>query len=339
MMSRVCDQTPADSVAIQTLKKLQKNTDEFASIPNFTRLLTDRLKDIFVEMVQRLHDEKHFERMFSFDSVSFPRDNPPHFSATTVDRCFACFDRSYLMKSLTRVLVEQQPAALQKTMLQLTSAVYSSRSSEGKLKRLHQYAYFCHKLMPDLGETYFNKMAAFFIRDVCYSLLHLTGNDKTLSTACCKFLDLFLRQALPTRAAEVQDVLRFIVTNLIDLAQSASGAKVALSLLEFLIVKQRDVLRESIAKLSSFPNLEIFRKVRETHKAVRYADGTVRLEEELERFLDAMGDENAECTLEDLVNLTQQLLTRKKELKELHRRLERPYPEDGVGILHQVIFK
>ncbi|XP_014473077.1 PREDICTED: serine-protein kinase ATM [Dinoponera quadriceps] len=340
MISRVCNPASVDGVAVQTLKKLQGSTDEFASTRNLTRLLADQLKDVFVDLVQRLHDEKHFKLMFSFGSaVYFPEDDPPHFSAAMLDQCFGHLEQRYLMKPLTRLLVEEQPAVLQRTLLQLASAVHSSRSCERKLKRLHQYVYFCHKLTRNLGKPCFDKMAAFLVRDVCYSLLHFTGSDETLSAACCKFLDLFLRQALPTRAAEVRDVLRFVVANLIGLAQSASSAEVALGLLKFLIVEQREVLHESVAKLSSFPNLGIFREVREAHEGVRYADGAVCLEEELERFLEAISDENAECTLEDLVNLTQQLSTRKKELKELHRRLERPYPEGGVNILHQVIFK
>ncbi|XP_011154175.2 serine-protein kinase ATM [Harpegnathos saltator] len=339
MISRVYNQTSVDRIITQTLKKLEKNTDEFASICNFTQLLTDRLKDVLVELVQRLHDETHFERMFSLNVASLPENDPPHFSTAMVDQCFSHLEQNYLMKPLTRVLIEKQPAALQRILLQLASAVHSACSNESRLKRLHQYAYFCHRLMQDLREPYFDDMAAFLVRDVCYSLLHFTRINETLSAMCCIFLDLFLRQALPTRAIEVQDVLRFIIANLIGLAQNASSAEVALNLLQFLIMEQKDILHESIAKLSSFPNLEIFRKVREAHKAVKYADGAVCLEEELERFLDAMSDENAECTLEDLANLTQQLSTRKKELKELHRKLERPYPEDGVNILHQIIFK
>lgn len=244
MISRVCGETSSDIIVAQTLKKLRNKVDEFAPILNFARLLTDRLEDIFVELVQRLHDEKHFERMFLFNAVSFPDDDPPHFSAVTVDRCFDYLEQNYLQKPLVRVLLEQRPAALQKTLLQLASAVHSSRSSEGKLKRLHQYAYLCRKLMGTLGEPHFDDMAAFFVRDVCHSLLHLTGSDEILSATCCKFLDLFLRQALPTRAAKVQDVLRFIVANLIGLGQSASSAEVAVSLLEFLVVEQKDVLHE-----------------------------------------------------------------------------------------------
>lgn len=340
LISRACDQDTFDHAASQTLKKLLQNTDEFASTPSFARLFRDRLQDVLVELLRRLHDEEHFERVFSFGGISFPEVDPPHFSAAMVARCFEYLEQHFLKKPLTRVLTEQQPAALQKTLLQLASAVNSSRSNEGKLKRLHQYAYFCSMLMRDLAEPFFDKIAAFVVRDVCYSLLHLTRSaDETLSAACCKFLSLFLRQVLPRRGAEVRDILRFIVANLIGLAQTASNAEVALSLLGFLIVNQRDVLREAIAKLSSFPNLEIFQGVRKAHKTVRYANGTACLEDELERFLDAMSDENAECTLEDLANLTQQLSTRKRELKELQRKLERPYPEDGASILHQVIFK
>jgi len=132
------------------------------------------------------------------------------------------------------------------------------------------------------------------------------------------------------------------VANLIGLAQSKASNvnEIAVSLLRFLVVEQKDVLREAIAKLGSFPNLEVFRDVRKAYKTVRLEGGSALcLKDELERFLDAMNEENAECTLEDLVNFTQQLSIRKRELRELHRKLERPYPQDGASILHRLIFR
>lgn len=331
-----------DSEAVKTMHKLENNTDEFADMTNFKQLFCSRLQDVLIELIRRLHAEEDFERVLSISSVRFPATDPPHFLRDILDLCFDYLEsRSFLN---THTLVEKQPATLQKTLLRLASAVYSSRSREGKLKRLHQYMYFCSRLTHDLAKPVFNEMAAFLIRDVCYSLLHLTKNDadETFVVACCKFLDLFLRQALPARAAEIRDVLRFIVANLIGLAQSkVSGVnKIAVSLLKFLVVEQKDVLREAIAKLGSFPNHEVFRDVRESYDAVKLEnESALCLEDELERFLDAMSEENAECTLEDLTNFTQQLSTRKRELRELHRKLERPYPEDGANILHRLIFR
>lgn len=332
-----------DTEAIETMRKLVDNTDEFADIRNFRQLFCSRLQDVLVELIRRLHDEGDFERVLSISSARFPAVDPPHFLRDNLDLCFNYLESRSLLN--TRTLVEQQPATLQKTLLRLASAVHSSRSREGKLKRLHQYMYFCSRLTHDLTNSVFDEMAAFLIRDVCYSLLHLTrdgGDDETFIAACCKFLDLFLRQALPVRAAEVQDVLRFIVANLIGLAQSKASNvnEIAVSLLRFLVVEQKDVLREAIAKLGSFPNLEVFRDARKAYETVRLEGGSALcLEDELERFLDAMNEENTECTLEDLVNFTQQLSIRKRELRELHRKLERPYPQDGASILHRLIFR
>jgi len=330
--------------AVEIMRKLINNTDEFVDMLNFNQLFYSRLQDVLVELIRRLHDEDDFGRVLSISSACFPAVDPPQFSRAVLNLCFDYLESHSFLN--TRMLVEQQPATLQKTLLRLASAIHLSRSREGKLKRLHQYAYFYSRLTPDLAKPFFDEMAAFLIRDVCYSLLHLTRNDsnddETLIAASCKFLDLFLRQALPARATEVQDVLRFIVANLIGLARSkmSSVSKIAASLLRFLVVEQRDVLREAIAKLGSFPNHEIFRDAREAHNAIRLEDGsTLCLVDELERFLDAMNEENAECTLEDLANFTQQLSTRKNELRELHRKLERPYPEDGASILHRLIFR
>ncbi|KMQ89559.1 serine-protein kinase atm [Lasius niger] len=334
--------------ADETMRKLTRNTDEFAHTRDFNRLFYSRLQDVLMELIQRLHDEDDFERVLSISDVRFPTMDPPHFARATLDLCFDHLESSGFLaasgETLTRTLVEQQPATLQRMLLRLASAVHSSRFREGKLKRLHQYAYFCSRLTRDLANPVFDEMAAFLIRDVCYSLLHMIrGNDDdgTLATACCKFLDLFLRRALPARAAEVRDVLRFVVADLIGLAQSSTSGGVAASLLNFLVVEQRDVLREAIAKLSSFPNHEIFRDAREARNAVRSEKdrAALCLEDELERFLDALSEENAECALEDLANLTQQLSTKKRELRELHRKLERPYPEDSANILHRLIFK
>lgn len=332
-----------DTEAIETMRKLVANTNEFADIRNFKRLFCSRLQDVLVELIRRLHDEGDFERVLSISSARFPAVDPPHFLRDNLDLCFDYLESRSLLN--TRTLVERQPATLQKTLLQLSIAVHSSRSREGKLKRLHQYMYFCSRLTHHLTNSVFDEMAAFLIRDVCYSLLHLTRDggdgDETFIAACCKFLDLFLRQALPVRATEVQDVLRFIVANLIGLAQSKASNvnEIAVSLLRFLVVEQRDVLREAIAKLGSFPNHEVFQDVRKAYDTVRLESGSALcLEDELERFLDAMNEENTECTLEDLVNFTQQLSMRKRELRELHQ-LERPYPQDGAGILHRLIFR
>ncbi|EGI58185.1 Serine-protein kinase ATM, partial [Acromyrmex echinatior] len=327
-----------------TMRKLINNTDEFANTKKFSQLFRSRLHDVLVELIRRLHDEDDFKKILSISFTCFPATDPPHFSRAVLDLCFDYLESVHSLN--THMLVEQQPATLQKTLLRLASAVHSSRSREGKLKRLHQYAYFCLRLTHDLSKSVFNEMAAFLIRDVCYSLLHLTRNggdgDETLVAACCKFLDLFLRQALPARATEVQDVLRFIVANLIGLAQSknSSISEMAASLLRFLVVEQRNVLREAIAKLGSFPNHEVFKDVRETHNTIRLDDGSALcLESELERFLDAISEENAECTLEDLANFTQQLSMRKSELRKLHQKSQSPYPENGANILHRLIFR
>ncbi|KYM98451.1 Serine-protein kinase ATM [Cyphomyrmex costatus] len=327
-----------------TMRKLINNTDEFADTKNFNQLFRSRLQDVLVELIRRLHDEDDFKKILSISFTCFPATDPPHFSRAILDLCFDYLESYHSLN--THMLVEQQPAMLQKTLLRLVSAVHLSRSREDKLKRLHQYMYFCSRLTHDLSKSVFNEMASFLIRDVCYSLLHLTRNDgdgdETLVAACCKFLDLFLRQALPARAMEVQDVLRFIVANLIGLAQSrtSSISEIAASLLRFLVVEQRNVLREAIAKLGSFPNYEIFRDVREAHNAIRLDnESALCLESELERFLNAMSEENAECTLEDLANFTQQLTMRKCELRELHQKLQRPYPEDDINILHRLIFR
>ncbi|XP_011860130.1 PREDICTED: serine-protein kinase ATM isoform X2 [Vollenhovia emeryi] len=332
-----------DDESTRTMRKLMNNTDEFADMCSFKKLFCSRLQDVLVELIRRLHDEDDFGSALSISFAHFPAVDPPHFKRDVLDLCFHYIESHNLLN--THMLVKQQPAALQKTLLQLASAVHSSRSHEDKLKLLHQYMYFCSRLTHDLAKPVFDEMAAFFIRDVCYSLLHLTRNgsdDETFVAACCKFLDLFLRQALPARATEIRDVLRFIVANLIGLAQSKASSvnEIAVGLLKFLVVEQRDVLREAIARLGSFPNHEVFQDARESYDAARTESGSALcLEDELERFLDAMSEEDAECTLEDLANFTQQLSTRKRELRELHRKLERPYPEDGANILHRLIFR
>jgi len=316
------------------------NNTKFKKTRDYGRLVYHFLQNILVELVRRLHDEDDFEQILSISNVRFPMD-PPHFTRATVDRCFDRLECNFLKKSLNRILVEQ-PAVLQKTLLHLVSAVYSSRSREGQLKRLYQYVYFCSRLTWDLAESFFDKMAAFLIRDICCSLLHLTrNNNEVLVTACCKFLDLFLRLVLPIRTAEVRDIFKFIVTKLIGLAQKTNHTgDITANLLRFLVVEQKNALWQVIAKLSSFPDCEVFRDARETHNIIRSKKNDVMLcfDDELERFLDAIDEENAECTFEDLADLSQQLSTKKKELRELHRK-ERLYPEESTNILHRLVFK
>ncbi|XP_020292169.1 serine-protein kinase ATM isoform X3 [Pseudomyrmex gracilis] len=324
---------------VNVLRKLMQNTGEFAKMVNFSELFNLRFQDVLVELVQRLHDEDDFKRVLSIKNVCFPATDPPHFSRVKVDRCFIWLEENFLEKSMTRVLVKRQPAILQKTLLRLASAVHTSRSWHDRLKRLHQYAYFYTRVSCDLAESIFDDMAAFLVRDVCYSLLYLARSENNaFAEVCCKFLYLFLQRALPARAGEVRDILRFIVANLIGLTQASSGdvQVAAACLLKFLIVEQKDVLREAIAKLGSFPNHEVFRDAREAYNAVKSKPNGVCLEDELEHFLDAMSEENAECTLEDLASLTRQLSTRKRDLRELRRKS----PKDCANnILYRLIFK
>lgn len=340
LMANAVDATQSDG-NVDVLRKLMHNTGEFAKMLNFSDLFNLRFQDVLVELVQRLHDEDDFKRVLSITDVCFPATDPPHFSRAKVDRCFIWLEQNFLEKSLTRVLVKRQPAILQKTLLRLASAVHTSRSWHGRLKRLHQYAYFYTRISCDLAESVFDNMAAFLVRDVCYSLLYLARSENNIfAEICCKFLYLFLQRALPARAGEVRDILRFIVANLIGLMQASSdNVEVAAGcLLKFLIVERKDVLREAIAKLGSFPNHEVFRDAREACNTVKSKQNgvAVSLEDELEHFLDAMSEENVECTLEDLASLTQQLSTRKRELRELRRKS----PKDCTNnILYRLIFK
>lgn len=341
LVSRICDPS-CSNIDRATFDKLLANSDEFASIRSFNRLFKDHFQNILLELVQRLHDEEYFQCLFSI-VPSFPEVDPPHFSKDMIDRCFSSLQCRFFKKtSLTRLLVEQ-PETLQRLLLELTSAVHFSRSNESKLKCLHQYVYFSFILMQDLDKPFFENMSSFLIRDVCCSLLYMAkSGDGTLSVTCCKFLQLFLKRVLPSESSTIRDLLRFIVANLIDLAQQIpSTIEIVSNLLRFLIVEQTDVLQEAIANLNSFPNLDIFKDIRQVRNIVRYKDdGAMCLRDELKRFLRVINDKNAEYILEDLMYLTKRLSTNKRELNELHRNVDNSnFQENNVGILHQLIFK
>lgn len=328
--------------ARQMYEKLRFNKNEFEALTSFDVLLQEKLPEVIIRLVERLRDDQHFYQVFG-RRVFLPAIKPPNFTVGTIDRCFVFLEKILPVekKSLVEYLVTRRPNILQLVVEKLFCNINEADSPDHQLQAFHQYRYFGTMVLQQLSKSYFDPMALYTVRDTSYSLLSLT-KQKTLAEMACDYFDEFLTIAMPKRANELKEILSFIVSTLVPLAQN-STIKGALKILNFLIIGQKEFLGDAIEKLDSFPNVDSFEAIKKVHHSLKY--GTRKhysLEEEIEHFLHATNVKTLSCSHEGLVHVKNQLAKRKKELRHMYDRLEglRGFAEDcASSTLHKLIYK
>ncbi|XP_043278372.1 serine-protein kinase ATM [Venturia canescens] len=336
------DNSERVTYARQMFERLRSNTNDFREVKPFDVLLQEKLSEVVIHLVERLRDDEHFNEIFS-RRIFLPSINPPNFTVGTIDRCFMFLEKILPVKkeSLVEYFATRHPRILQLTVDKLFCNINEADCPDRKLQAFHQYRYFGTIVLKHLQKPYFDPMALFIVRDTSYSLLSLTKQE-TLGEMACDYLSEFLRGAMPKRANEIKEILSYIVSTLVPIAQS-STVKGAMEIVNFLIIEEQDSLGDAIEKLDSFPNVDSFEAIKKVHHSLKY--GTKRhytLEDEIEHFLNATNVKTLSCSYEGLVHVKNQLSTRKQELCEMYNRLEglRGFAEDcASSTLHKLIYK
>ncbi|XP_053981121.1 serine-protein kinase ATM isoform X1 [Hylaeus volcanicus] len=338
------NESSAKKLANKMFHKLISNQDEFVQIKKFSNLFNDKFEETLTCLIERLHDEDYLEQMLEV-RTSFPISDPPHFKREVIETCLEYMRQHFFAeeRSVQYVLACNCPDILQKILLHLVSNIYKKRFVEHKVKAFHQYMFFCTLIVEELNEDYFNKLSMYLIKDISYSLLHIIKvHDDVLLHIACKYFYKFLKQVLPLRSKEIKEILSFAVITLISIAQ-AEKMPITLDILSFLLIEQKEILCGAIEKLNSFPNVPIFREIRNVHNSLKYKrEKTYSLEEEVQHFLKSLVDKNVNYSIEDISHLRLQLSTRKEELQKLYNKLEtmRGFAEDcASSMLHQLIYK
>lgn len=331
-------------LANQMFRKLVSNQDECVRVKEFSSLFNDKFGETLTYLIERLHDEDYLESMLEV-RISFALTDPPHLKKEAITSCLKYMEENFFVEeaSIQSVLVNNCPNILQKILLRLISNVYRNKFTEHKLKAFHQYVFFATLIIKDLNQDYFNKLSNYVIKDISYSLLHvIKRNDDILSEVACKYFYKFINHVLPRRSDEIKEILSFVVATLIPIVQTEE-MPIALKVLDFLLIDQKEVLCDAIEKLNSFPNVPVFQEIRSVHNALKYKTKRLySLEEEVRHFLNSVADSNVNYSIEDVSHLQLQLSTRREELQKLYDKLEtsRGLPEDyDSSVLHWLIYK
>ncbi|XP_046831234.1 serine-protein kinase ATM isoform X2 [Vespa crabro] len=333
-----CQKNPIDAKrANDMLHELMLNQENFETIDTFSNLFKINFDKVIVSIITRLHDEKHFHQMFQLQ-YKFPNANPPVLSKTDVNNCLQYIEENFVSsKSLQYYLATKGINKLQKILMNLVKNIYDMKFTEYKLKALHQYIYFCTVIMEGSKFNHFDGISIYLIREISYSLIHfIKENIDILSEIACKYFHIFLKYILPERRAEIEENLNYYVTILVPIAQ-LEKTPIAIELLEYLMIEQKELFSNAIAKLNTFPNQPKFQKILNVYNSLRYKDRMKRnLEEEIQHFLNATNQKIVNCNVESIAHLKLQLSTRRDELQELYNKLDNSCIKN-YNLLHQLV--
>ncbi|KAF4528155.1 hypothetical protein B566_EDAN016919, partial [Ephemera danica] len=310
-------------------------------------LMMDNLEKIIVCLFQLLHDPKEWQGMIGADVViNVPDPDLPHFTLASVIHTLNHM-QTLTDQPDTPLLVfstGNSPSYIQTILQQLKSVIYQAPTQEDRLKSFFQYSMFVNHLTIYFDTRQFSKVIKFIIRDTIYTLLNLllTSNHCTLAIAVCCALQNITCQLINNDLENFEPFLPRIISALVTVLKKDHGQQFstkAISVLEFIVVENRDVLKKVIEKLDPFPNGEKFQQLQTVFHEVKYGMQEYSLEDEIEHFLNA-GTSGQEDRTEGLVHLRGQLSTRKPELKRMysHLALLRGFSEEcELSVLHKLI--
>uniref|UniRef100_A0ABD2WPC0 Serine/threonine-protein kinase ATM n=1 Tax=Trichogramma kaykai TaxID=54128 RepID=A0ABD2WPC0_9HYME len=317
------------------LERMQNNEDEFESIGKFDSLIKENLQNVMIQMVLRLHDLDHFYLTFE-TTVNLPASDPPHYEVAAINLGFR-----KLMKvvaggapqSVFLIVIKRKPSTIQKILLFLTRNIYFAHICEYRAKAVHQYVYFCIRIIDLLKEPCSDPVASYFIRDISCTLLNLAKeDDEVVANMCLTYLHTFLKSLMPSRSNEIGKILSTCVKILGPMIEEKNKQQKVTKVLDLLLKESRPLLTFAISSLGSIP--KSFRDENSTERTFQ------SLYENLVHFLDS-NDEKS-CSIDNLQTLKQQLSSNHGDLEKLYEELEmtQGFAEDcESSVLHRLIYR
>ncbi|XP_034946679.1 serine-protein kinase ATM [Chelonus insularis] len=326
-------------------EQLKKNQDKFEGIKKLSYLIENQLNKILINIIERFHDIENFTEMFHEQYNYIPSINPPNLNSTSVGKCLHYLEKlcPVFGNSLISYLTNDGSNILQQVLLMLSNNIYESPMIEHKLLTFHQYAFFCNYLIQEISKVTFDTMAMFFLKDICYTLLHLINKEtEKLSNIIAGFFYTILKTSLPSRSEEISRILDFIVVSLISAIQKNKIDDIGLKIIHFLITYSTDPIKLAVLKLDKFPSDSCFDKIRSIHSANKHFVGDLNLQKEIKIFLDLKNEKITTYNYEVISELAKVLHDKKDELIQMYKDLEKlhGFTEDcRSSLLHRLIYK
>ncbi|KAH3729489.1 hypothetical protein DPMN_055461, partial [Dreissena polymorpha] len=292
--------------------------------------IVSNLDEIVVNLLLCLHETEHDVGAIRDTN---PEPNPPFYSGVTVSATLDYLTKSFGADSSIVEILSKTSDSLQKILLKLSSALFTSRRMSYKRSMLFKYCLFTRLLLKHFY-TQLGGSWAFVLRDVITRLVYLLIDmcDRPIEkdidsyyreSIACVALELLgevCQTAIDTCAKELMKYVGFITSNLIPVAecQGDIGQK-ALAILKLLIVERGGDLVSAVVALDNFPDRPAFEECRKRHLKLKYAAGRFNFKQEVEHFLSASSDHvvGSKLRLEGLHFLFGQLKENSDQLQTL----------------------
>ncbi|KAM7399540.1 hypothetical protein PAMP_018806 [Pampus punctatissimus] len=302
-------------------------------------LIHSNLADIVVELLMTLYEgsgaEGDREDLKRFIGELDPVPNPPYFSSyvikATLDYLSKCHSANH--KSLVAIL-SKTPISIQRILLAVCERAAETTNNYERHRILLMYHLFVNLLLREVKDG-LGGAWAFVLRDIIYTLIHhinsRSGHSSTHRPAqcdevsnrslslCCDLLTSVCRAALQFCDDALDCHLQVIVGTLTaQVTCRPTISQQVLNLLQFLVIENKQKLKEAICRLEPFPDLPEFRELRSVQHMLKYNNRTFTLRQEISHFLSVTSCDSLPLTrLEGLKELTRQLHDNKGQIKEL----------------------
>ena len=158
-------------------------------------------------------------------------------------------------QTIFQQMMQHRTNNIQRILLHLTCNFDSKDITEYKAKALHQYVYFCSKIVPFLVEDFCDSVVGYFVKDITYSLLYFANQEDTFITKIsCTYLYSFLKSLLPTRSVNVGSILNKCLKTLAPKIKKKNENSKVMDVLVLLLTENSKLLGEAIENLGSLPN-------------------------------------------------------------------------------------
>ncbi|NP_001081968.1 ATM serine/threonine kinase L homeolog [Xenopus laevis] len=306
------------------------------------------LPEIVVELLMTLHETSSSHATEDPDLLQFageldPAPNPPYFPSSVIKATLHYISSCHKskMKSLVTIL-SKTPDSFQKILLAICNEAAETNNVYKKHRILTIYHLFVNLLLAEIKDGLGNAWA-FVLRDVIYTIIHhinsrpAHGNMDDVSTRslllCLDLLHRVCRAAVTHCEDALECHLHVIVGSLIPLANSQESIQEKVcDLLNFLVIENKDNenLYHTIKLLDPFPDIPLFKNLRQAHQKIKYSKGPFSLLKEIQNFLSVSACDSLPLTrLEGLNDLRKQLEQHKDQIKELVRDCQGT-PQDSV---------
>ncbi|KAF6212973.1 hypothetical protein GE061_010686 [Apolygus lucorum] len=311
---------------------------------NMQLLLGKELDKVMIAVYEKLHDEKHFERLCGdLDGAKFPQMDRSSIKFSTIRSICSYLESRANTPNLLAYLGKEHPIHLHTMLHKLRANIQKSSTDETKYLYFQQYVSLAHGLIEILKSL--ECFGGYVVRGIVHQLLNLTKTN--LEKHAVSYLFRFLSTILPHAKEYVDDLLPFIVPSMSAVIvrnkdKCEGSAKAAGQVLKLLMLDNAQLFpnRDSLDPLprsisaSQFVDPDI-----EHHESMRNMNQS--LKECIEHFLKA-GARAQDISFREqgLRHLHQKLCTKTVELHELYSELKsmRNFSEQcASSILHRLI--